>query len=105
LQSCVSNLASMGLSASSSARIPCKLLAPSTPTTKRKEKLDNIARNMSVDLHPLNTIVRRQQTSSQSKMAEITETQGKEIVINMQKLSNMEEMKVLIANEIVEKQL
>jgi hypothetical protein len=95
----------MGLSASSSARIPCKLLAPSTPTTKRKEKLDNIARNMSVDPHPLYTMVRRRQTSSQSKMAEITETQGKEIVTNMQKLSNIEERKVLIANEIMEKQL
>ena len=60
---------------------------------------------MSVDLHSLNTIVRRWQTSFQSKMVEVTKIQGKEIVSNMQKLSNMEEKKVLIANEIVEKQL
>jgi hypothetical protein len=90
----------MCLSASSGTHIPCKPLAPSTLATKRKEKLDNIARNMSIDPHSLNTIVRHRQTSSQSKLVEVTETQGKEIVTNMQKLSNMEERKVLIANEI-----
>jgi hypothetical protein len=38
-------------------------------------------------------------------MVEVTETQGKEIVLNMQKLGDMEERKVAAAAQIAEKQL
>jgi hypothetical protein len=75
------------------------------PGAKGKEKLENATRNMSADPRPPNTAVRRRQTSSQSKMVEVTETQGKQIATNMQKLSDMEERKVLAVAEIAEKQL
>jgi hypothetical protein len=38
-------------------------------------------------------------------MVEMTETQGKEIVMNMQKLGDMEERKVAAAAQKVDKQL
>ena len=38
-------------------------------------------------------------------MVEVTEAQGKELVSNIQKLSNMEERKVAAASEIADKQL
>jgi hypothetical protein len=71
----------------------------------RKEKLENATRNMSADPRPMNTAVRRRHSSSQTKMVEISQTQGKETVSNMQKLSNMEERKVLTIGKIADKQL
>jgi hypothetical protein len=38
-------------------------------------------------------------------MVEVTETQGKEIVMNMQKLRDMEECKVVAVAQIADKQL
>jgi hypothetical protein len=38
-------------------------------------------------------------------MLEVTETQGREIVTNMEKLSAMEDRKVMAAGEIADKQL
>jgi hypothetical protein len=61
--------------------------------------------NMTPDPRPVNTAVKRRQTSSQSKMVEVTKMQGKEIVSNMQKLSDMEERKVVAAAEIAKKHL
>ena len=73
--------------------------------SKGKDKLDNAAQNMSTDPRPSNTAVKRRQTSSQSKMVEVTETQGREIVTNMKRLSEMEEKKVLATRDIADKQL
>jgi hypothetical protein len=42
-------------------------------TTKGKEKLENAARNMVVDPRPPNTVVRRRQSSTYTKIVEITE--------------------------------
>jgi uncharacterized membrane-anchored protein YjiN (DUF445 family) len=74
-------------------------------TAKDKEKLDNAARNMAADPQPLNTAVRHRHSSTHTKMMEVTEMQGKEIVSNMQKLSKMEERKVVAVGEIADKQL
>jgi hypothetical protein len=78
---------------------------PSLHAVTGKEKLDNAARNMSVDHRPPNTAVRIRHTSTQSKILEVTETQGREIVTNMEKLSAMEDRKVMAAGEIADKQL
>ena len=74
-------------------------------SSKGKEKLENAANNMSCDPRPPNTAVRRRHSSTQSKMVEVTEAQGKELVSNIQKLSNTEERKVAAASEIADKQL
>jgi hypothetical protein len=70
-----------------------------------KEKLDNAARNMSADPRLLNTTVKYRHTSTQSKIVEVTETQGRKIVINMEKLNAMDERKVMAVREIADKQL
>jgi hypothetical protein len=74
-------------------------------TGKGKEKLDNAAHNMAADPRPTNTAIRRRQSSSHMKLLEVTETQGKEIVSNMKKMSDMEEKKVLAVGDIAKKQL
>jgi hypothetical protein len=55
-------------------RLPRKPGVANTCTTKGKDKLENAAKNMSVDPRPMNTTVRRRQSSSQTKMVEVTET-------------------------------
>jgi hypothetical protein len=77
----------------------------SSHIAKGKEKLDNAAQNMSVDPRPLNTAVRRRHSSTHKKMVEVTEMQEKQLVSNMQKLSDMEERKVAAASDITDKQL
>jgi hypothetical protein len=59
---------------------------------------------MSSDPRPTNTAVYHRHSSTQSKMVKVTEAQGKELVSNMQKLSDMEERKVAAASEIADKQ-
>ena len=86
-------------------RLPRQPPTIALPTSKGKEKLENAANNMSCDPRPPNTAVRCRHSSTQSKMVEVTEAQGKELVSNIQKLSNTEERKVAAASEIADKQL
>jgi hypothetical protein len=53
----------------------------------------------------MNTAVRRRHSLTHTKLVEVIETQGKQIVSNMEKMSNMEERKVLVIGEIANKQL
>jgi hypothetical protein len=99
------NLSDTVVPGSSAARASRRHPPLSLHAATGKEKLDNAARNMSVDHRPPNTAVRRRYTSTQSKMLEVTETQGREIVTNMEKLSAMEDKKVMAAGEIADKQL
>ena len=95
----------LGVGGSHGPRLPCAVPAAGIDIGKGKEKLENAARNMAADARPTNTAVRRRHSSSHTKLMEVTETQGKEIVSNMQKMSDMEEKKVMAANEIADKQL
>jgi hypothetical protein len=97
------NVSSHGAGGNLGPRLPRKPGATSTCTAKGKDKMENAAKNMSTDPRPMNTTVRRRQSSSQIKMVEVTETQGKQIVSNMQKLSDMEERKVLAVGDIADK--
>ena len=83
--------------------LPRKPLVFAFHAMEGKEKLENVVKNMAPDPCPINIVVRRRQSSSQSKMVEVTEMQGKEIVNNIQKLSDMEEKKVAAAAEIADK--
>jgi hypothetical protein len=72
---------------------------------RRKERLENVTKNMSTDPRPPNTAVKRRHSSSHSKMLEVIESQGKEIVSTMKKLGDMEDKKVAAAGDIAQKQL
>jgi hypothetical protein len=75
-------------------------------TCKGHEKLDLAAKNtMKPDPHPANTGIKRRHSSSQTRLVEITETQGKEIVSSMRTLSEVEVQKVTAAEVIANKQL
>jgi hypothetical protein len=60
---------------------------------KEKDKLAAAAQNMDLkpDLHPANTTVKKKQSSSQSKMLEVTKSQGKQIFENIRKLYAVED--------------
>jgi hypothetical protein len=77
----------------------------STAAQRGKERLESCARKMNPDPRPMNTTVKCRQTSSQSKMVEVTESQGKELVSTMKKLGKMEDRKVTATGEIATKQL
>jgi hypothetical protein len=75
-------------------------------TCKGKEKLQCAAQNtMKADPRPPNTGIKRRQSSSQTRLVEITESQGKEIVNTMRNLSEVEVQKVAAADIIANKQL
>jgi hypothetical protein len=97
--------APIGLGGNAGPGLPQKPPTSSSHVVKRKEKLENAAHNLAQDPRPTNTAIRRRQTSSQSNMVEVTKTQGKDTVMNMQKLGDMEECKVVAAAKIAEKQL
>ena len=101
----VGDIPPLGVGASHGPRLPHAGTSCGIHTGKGKEKLDNAVRNMAVDPRPTNTAIRRRHSSSHTKLLEVTETQGKEIVSNMQKMSDMEERKVLAASDIADKQL
>jgi hypothetical protein len=61
--------------------------------------------NMKADRRPPNMAVKRRQTSSQTRMVDVTESQGRQIVTSMQKLSEVEDKKVDIVGHIADKQL
>lgn len=52
-------------------------------------------KEFSTDLPPSNIAVKRKQMSSWIKLVEVTTTQGKDIVTSMQKLSEMEDQKMV----------
>ena len=60
---------------------------------------------MKVDQRPANTSIKCRQSSSQTRLVEITENQGKEIVRSIKLLSLVEEQKVATVGNIAEKQL
>ena len=60
---------------------------------------------MKADSHPSNTTVRRWHSSSQTKMVEVTESQGKELVLIIKKIGEVEDMKVAVVDEMVASQL
>jgi hypothetical protein len=99
------NLPAPGVGGSAGPRLPQKPPVSAFHAAKGKDKLENTAKNLTPDPPPINIAVRRRQSSSQSKMVEVTEMQGKEIVNNMQKLNDMEEKKVAAAVVIADKQL
>jgi hypothetical protein len=82
-----------------------------TPTRKLsckgEDKLSAVEKNVNMkpDCRPSNTAVKRRQSSSQTKMLEVTELQGKEIVETMKKLHEVEDKKVSAAAEIASRQL
>jgi hypothetical protein len=99
------NLLPPAVAGSSGPGLPRRPPASAFHASKGKEKLENAAKNLSPNPRPVNTAVRRRHSSPQSKMVEVTEMQGKEIVSNMQKLSDMEERKVAAVAVIADKQL
>ena len=99
------DMASPGMGGSQGLRLQHTAGPSALHSSKRKEKLDNAARNMATDPRPMNTRVRRCHSSIHTKLVEVTETHGKQIVSNMDKMSSMEEKKVLAIGEIAEKQL
>jgi hypothetical protein len=54
---------------------------------------------------PSNTAVRRRHSSSQTKMVEVTESQGKELVLSMKKIGEVEDTKVAAVGEMAASQL
>jgi hypothetical protein len=77
-------------------------LPPRPPQSRAgKEKVDSpLPASMKPD-----TAIKCRQSSSQTWMVDVTESQGREIVSSMQKLSEVEEMKVDTVDKITEKQL
>jgi hypothetical protein len=97
---------------SSSAHVPPFLQKPlknilEESSCKGKDRLAAAAQNTELkpDPRPANTAVKRRQSSAQTKMLEVTEAQGKEILDSMRKLYAVEDQKVTAASAIVEKQL
>jgi hypothetical protein len=101
----VRDLPPPGIGGSHGPRLPRPIAPSGIHTRKGEEKLENATHNMAANPRPTNTAVRRKYNSSHTNLLEVTETHGKEIVSNMQKMSDMEERKVLATREIAEKQL
>jgi hypothetical protein len=82
-------------------------LPPRPPQSRvGKEKVDSpMPASMKPDKRPPNTTIKRLQSSSQTRMVDVTKSQGREIVSSMQKLSEVEGMKVDTVGKIAEKQL
>jgi hypothetical protein len=74
-------------------------------TFRSKEKLENARKYMSAYTQLMNTRIKDRWSSFQTKMMEMFEIQGKEIINTMKKLSEMEEKKIIVAGKIADKQL
>jgi hypothetical protein len=77
---------------------------PEIQRPKGKEPADK-PNSMNPDARPPNTAVKRRQSSTHTKMVELTETQGKDIVSAMKKMSKTEDRKVTTQGDIAVKQL
>ena len=75
-------------------------------TCRGKKKLETTFKNtMKADQVSANIDVKRRQSSSQTRLVEIIENQGKEIMRSMKLLSLVEEQNIAVVGNIVEKQL
>ena len=67
------NVLAPGVGGSCSPQLLWKPPMFTSHASKGKDKLDNVAKNLTTDPRPVNTAVRRCHNSSQSKMVEVTE--------------------------------
>jgi hypothetical protein len=67
---------------------------------KGKEMSDDAPFDMKGDPRPKNTGVWRCQSSTQTKMLEVTESQGRDLVLSMQRIGEVEDRKVAAVGEM-----
>lgn len=62
---------------------------------------DDALFSMKGDPQPTNTGVQRRQSSTQTKMLELTESQGWDLVLSMHRIGEVEDLKVAAVGEMV----